>query len=365
MRTNIRLPQLKIESTLPDIAHKKHPWTVKSRGEAFASDKFHKVKLIFRFVSVGFYDYTATRNQILLIQTNNTMCAIFGVFNHSKAAEFTAVGLHGNQHRAIDYAGIVSCDDGGNFYRERGSGLARQVFNEPTLNRLHGRSALGHIRYPTVTDNPTRDNIQPILGNYGGSIALAHNGNVTNVTALRRFLPDLKMSTSMDSEFFLHLLEARHTGDVVVDLKSVFGLIQGSFSLGILLPDRLIAVRDKSGNRPLSIGRLEGGFCISSETCAFPNVGAKFLAEVEPGSIVSIGLDGLSVQYFAEVNERRCRFEAPYYSHPGSNVFGENIARFRTRLGELLEKCCPVEGGADVVTPVPDSANFIATGFGK
>lgn len=305
--------------------------------------------------------------QSLVIQTNRNMCAIFGVFNRRKAAELTAVGLHGNQHRAIDYAGIVS-SDGFNFYRERGKGLARQVFTENVLDRLHGKDALGHIRYPTVTDDNARDNIQPIVGSYGGKpIAIAHNGNLTNLNALRKILPDSRMSTSMDTEFILRLLEMRNTGEIEADLKFVFSLLQGSFSLGILLPDRLIAVCDKSGNRPLSVGRLKEGYCISSETCAFGHVAAKHLSDVEPGTMVSISIDGLSVKYFGDVNgeRRQCRFEGPYFSHPGSIVFGEDIARFRIALGQALEERCPVEGGADIVTPIPDSANFIAMGYGK
>ncbi len=292
------------------------------------------------------------------------MCAIFGVFHAPKAAELVAIGLHSNQHRAIDYAGIVS-SDGQNLYRECGPGLSRQVFTSEKLNRLHGQSAIGHIRYPTVSDNPTRDNTQPVMGIYNNvPIAMAHNGNITNTLELSRNFPDLKPATSLDTEFILRLLRAHSTGNIEEDIRSVSKLLQGSFTLGILLPDRLIAVRDKSGNRPLSIGEMNGGYCISSETCAFPAVGARHVADVAAGTIVTISSSGLATTQMTEACEKKCRFEIIYNSHPGSVVYGEGVARFRMRIGETLEKLFPVPG-ADIVTPVPDSSNFMAAGFAK
>lgn len=293
------------------------------------------------------------------------MCAIFGVVNQRKATELTTIGLHGNQHRAIDYAGIVS-SDGVNFYRERGTGLVRRVFSKEVLDRLHGKDALGHIRYPTVADDETRDNIQPIIGTYNNQpIAIAHNGNLTNVEVLRTMLPSSRLSTSMDTEYILRLLEMQQSGNIEHDLSTVFALLEGSFSLGILLPDRLLAIADKSGNRPLSIGRIGDGYCISSETCAFPNVGAQFVQNVEPGTIVSIHRDGITIKRFAEAQEKKCRFEGIYFSHPASQVFGETVSQFRVSLGRILEEHCPVRGGADIVTPIPDSSNFIAMGYGE
>ncbi|TSC67557.1 MAG: amidophosphoribosyltransferase, partial [Parcubacteria group bacterium Gr01-1014_72] len=168
-----------------------------------------------------------------------------------------------------------------------------------------------------------------------------------------------------DTEYILRLFERECTGEHEADLSRVFTQLRGSFALGILLPDRLIAVRDGSGNRPLSIGKLDGGYCISSETCAFPSVGAAYLAEVLPGTMVSITKDGLRTTHFAESDEKKCLFEIIYYSHPGSVVFGEQVGRFRMALGRELERCAPVVGGVDIVTPVPDSSNFIAMGFGE
>lgn len=291
------------------------------------------------------------------------MCGIFGVVGIRKAAELTAIGLHVNQHRAVDYVGIVSSDGSPQLYREVGNGIARRVFKMRKLNRLHGNDALGHIRYPTVVDDKQRENIQPVIGKYGTMpIAIAHNGNITNTDELKRLIPGAKFTTSMDTEVILRLLEAGRSGDLETDLMDTLRMLEGSFSLGVLMPDRLIAVRDRRGNRPLSIGKLNGGHCVSSETCAFPNVDAELIGEVEPGTMVSIRHGGFDVKRFAKPCEKKCRFEAIYFSHPASTVFGEEVDQFRMDLGQALERLFPVPD-ADIVTAVPDSAIPIAQGY--
>jgi amidophosphoribosyltransferase len=193
-------------------------------------------------------------------------------------------------------------------------------------------------------------------------VAIAHNGNITNVAALKRSIPDAEFTTSMDTEIILRLLERRMSGDFTTDLMDTIGMLKGSFSLGILTPDCLIAVRDRHGNRPLSIAKLNGGYCISSETCAFPGVGAKLICDVEPGTMVFIRRDGFDVKRFAEPCEKKCRFEGIYFSHPASRVFGEGVGRFRIAIGQALEQLFPVPE-ADLVVGVPDSATFIAIGY--
>ncbi len=291
------------------------------------------------------------------------MCGIFGVVGVRKAAELTVIGLHGNQHRAIDYAGIVS-SDGSQIYRKSGEGLVRRIFTKEVIDGLHGKDALGHIRYPTVAD-VRGENIQPILGAYNGEpIAIAHNGNLTNLEELEKLVPASKIVTSMDTEYILRLLEASRGKDLEESLVSVFSLLRGSFTLGILLPDRLIAVRDASGNRPLSVGTLNGGYCISSETSAFANIGAKHNFDVQAGTMCIFSRGRLRTRRFAEAQERKCRFEGIYYSHPASKVFEEEVGQFRLKVGRALEELFPVLG-AHIVTPVPDSSNFIAMGYGE
>jgi amidophosphoribosyltransferase len=290
------------------------------------------------------------------------MCGICGIVNVRKAPEVTAVILHYNQHRANDYVGIVS-SDGSQIFREAGPGLARQFFTKEKLDNLHGKDALGHVRYPTVADDPSLENIQPIVGSYGTMpVAIVHNGNITNVSELKALVPDEKFTTSMDTEVILRLLEMHPSGDFEADLVTVLKMLEGSFSLGILIPDCLIAIRDRHGNRPLSIGKLNGGYCISSETCAFPGVDAEFVSEIEPGTMVFIRRDRFDVKRFAEPREKKCRFEGIYFSHPASKVFGEEVGRFRIAIGRALEDLFPVPD-ADIVIGVPDSANFIAMGY--
>ncbi len=295
------------------------------------------------------------------------MCGIFGVWGAPRAAELVAIGLHNLQHRATDYAGIVS-SDGKHLYAEHGIGIARRVFKQGVTGHLHGRSAIGHIRYPTVSDDKARVNIQPIVGSYAGEpVAIAHNGNITNTEVLKltAAFSVSKLSTSMDTEYILRILETKGSGNIIRDLRQTFACLEGSFSLLILSPRFLIAARDKSGNRPLSIGQLDnGGFCVSSETCAFPNVNAKHLCDVDAGTMVIVYGDGLHVHRFATPEERKCRFEGIYYAHPASTVFDENVGRFRMSIGRALEELFPVLD-ADIVVPVPDSSNLIAMGYAE
>jgi len=294
------------------------------------------------------------------------MCAIFGVWNVKNAAGITALGLHNNQHRAIDYAGIASFDSNG-FHLHHGKGIARQVFTQEVLHRLPGESALGHIRYPTVADNNTFINTQPVVGRYGGvPFALAHNGNITNADDLRRGINPARMTTSIDSECIVRMLEDVCTGDIERDIVTVFERLEGSVTIAILMPDRLIAVKDRSGNRPLSISKFNGGYCISSETCAFAGVGSHSEhVSVPAGTMVSLSSKGMIQMNFAEPKHSWCRFEGLYFSHPGSTVFEESVSGFRQKLGRALHKHCPVRGALDIITPVPDSSTHTAIGFSR
>ena len=297
------------------------------------------------------------------------MCAIFGTFKVGQASRVTALGLHSMQHRAIDFAGIAS-SDGDALHRHRGPGLARQVFIESVLDSLPGSSAIGQLRYPTVVDNPGLDNMQPILGEWHSTqIAIVHNGNLTNTSQLRRQIPERFITTSLDTEFALRLIEKQaQSGETDIEkaLMNVLPQLEGSYCFVLLLPDRLIAVRDPSGNRPLSLGKLNGGYCVASETCALTTVGAEFLDDIAPGTfmVFANGCENKVVR-FADTNLHMCRFEGNYFAHPSSKVFGEGIDEFRKKLGRLLEDRHPVPGGVDIVTPVPDSANFIAMGYGE
>jgi len=295
------------------------------------------------------------------------MCGIVAVKNVRKAAELAVVGAHELQHRARTYAGAVSCD-GENFYRFAGEGLARQVFSDGQLDRLHGKDALVHLRYPTVKGGKDRDNTQPITGIYNGKpFAVAHNGNLTNTEHLAGLLPaGTKMATALDTEYIVKLLEHFQTGVIEHDLKQILNLLEGSFALVILMPEHMIAVQDKSSCHPLSIGILEAGYCVASEDCAFSAMGAQKYADVAPGHMVFVDPGSYSVVKFAEREERKCAFELLYNSHPASTIFDVQVGKFRRTVGEKLEELFPLMNGDDViVTPVPASGNPYAIGFAK
>ncbi len=257
--------------------------------------------------------------------------------------------------------------NGGSFFRYAAAGIARNVFTPEVLEFLHGPIALGHIRYPTVSDVPGKGNTQPIVGIYrGGNVALAHNGNLTNAEELRRELAaTVTFETSMDSECILHLFCRGKTGDPTKDLIAALKRVRGSYSLVLLLPDRLIAARDPSGNRPLSIGRLGTATVLSSETVGIEGIRAEFVRDIEPGEVVTF-VQGQEPQseFMPDCGQSvaHCRFESIYLGHPASNLMGDEVASFRMKLGSKLEETCPALG-ADIVCPAPDSAVFIALGF--
>lgn len=295
------------------------------------------------------------------------MCGLCGVIRARKAAELVAIGLHHNQHRAVDAAGIVA-SNGHYLFRERGNGIVNKAFDGDMLNRLHGMAAIGHIRYATSgkeEDDKKYDNVQPIVGHFHGEqIAVAHNGNLTNVSELARFVAPSELTTTTDTEYILRLLEHEQSHDIEHALCNVLKMLRGSFELLIQLPDRIIAVRDPQGNHPLSIGRDGEAYFVSSETCAFPSVGATHIGEVEPGTFVTFREAGEPVTTtYAASRKKQCVFELVYYAHPASTVFGHRVGRFRQRLGRKLEEEFGVPE-SELVLGIPDSANFIAMGFG-
>ncbi len=297
------------------------------------------------------------------------MCGIVGVFNAPGAAELTAAGLHHIQPRARDYAGMVTTD-GTNMFRETGPGAVRHVFTEKILNLLHGRHAIGHIRYPTVHDDPKRDNTQPILSD---GVALAHNGNLTNAEMLRQELEAAgsRLATSMDSECILRLFQHAR-GSIPERLIHALGRVRGSYSLVMLFRDQLAAIRDPSGNRPLTLGRKGDSWFVASESVALDGVEAQFERNINPGEILIIsekGPESFQLAKSPQTDLAPCVFEEIYYSHPASKGFDLPIIEFRLELGRKLAEVFkrrfnPVPE-IDIITPVPDSSTHIGVGFAR
>jgi amidophosphoribosyltransferase len=296
------------------------------------------------------------------------MCGIFGVQGVPGAASIVHLGLYSLQHRGQESAGIVAIDDDGTAHVARKMGLVSDGFDGPTVGSLDGALAIGHTRYSTAGSS-TIDNAQPVLARFrGGHIALAHNGNLTNATELRRELEDEGsiFSSTMDSEVLVHRLAKSSADAPEGKLAEALQGVEGAYSLLVLLGNTLLAARDPRGWRPLAIGRTaDGAYVAASETCALDIVGATVEREVEAGEIIAIDNNGLrSIKPLERKDSRRCVFEYVYFSRPDSRVFGGSVDRARRALGRRLAKECPAPS-AELVFSVPDSSNSAALGFAE
>jgi amidophosphoribosyltransferase len=301
-------------------------------------------------------------------------CGVFGIFGHPEAANLTYLGLYALQHRGQESAGIAA-SDGAQVRMSRAMGYVADIFDSEALSHLKGSAAIGHVRYSTAGESKL-SNAQPILIDCAhGQIAICHNGNLVNARELHDELvrQGSIFQSGSDTEVILHLYarsRARYIDDAVVESVCQ---VQGAFSLAMLTNDRLIAVRDPHGFRPLALGRLsaEGApglerdaWVVCSETCAMDLIGATYERDVEPGEVLIISADGVrSVKPFPPAPLSHCVFEHVYFARPDSYVFGKSVNEVRTELGRILAREQPA--GADVVVPVPDSGVCAAMGFAE
>lgn len=304
-------------------------------------------------------------------------CGVFGIWNHSEAAKLAYLGLYAMQHRGQESAGIVSLDTSGAkpvHKIHKALGLVPDAFNEATLSKLNGACAIGHVRYSTTGDNSVT-NAQPLTSELlTGPLAVAHNGNIVNSSILRSALQrdGAIFSATNDTEVLLHLLAKNPSNDLVTALTEVLKNLVGAYSFVLLAHDRMVALRDPLGFRPLVLGQMKtaSGLCyvVASETCAFDLIGAQLIREIEPGEIVEISSEGLKSSRFTDgVQSVRksatCVFEHVYFSRPDSVVFGKSVYASRKKFGEQLALETPTE--ADVVIPVPDSGVPAAIGYSQ
>ena len=293
------------------------------------------------------------------------LCALTGVAGHPNAAYLTYLGLYSLQHRGQEAAGIVSAD-GEQTWLYKALGLVNDVFQPERLEQLRGHLAIGHTRYST-TGSPIVRNTQPIRVNYkGGTLSLAHNGNLTNSPRLRARMEaeGSIFQTTMDSEIFLHLVARSQRPTLEERIEEAVRQVEGAYSLLLLSEDTLIAVRDPHGIRPLCLGTYEGAQVVASETCAFDIMGGEFVRDVEPGEMVVIRNGTLESRIFAEAGPvTPCVFEFVYFSRPDSRIYGEKVDKVRRQLGRNLAREHPVE--ADIVSSVPDSSNTATLGYAE
>jgi amidophosphoribosyltransferase len=295
-------------------------------------------------------------------------CGIFGVFGHPEAANLTYLGLYALQHRGQESAGIVA-SDGTDLNLHRAMGEVEEIFQPRVLAKLKGSSAIGHTRYSTAGDKALL-NAQPIMVDCGkGKLALAHNGNLTNALEHRRRLEHRGsiFQTNSDTEVIVHLIARSQARNTSAALGDALNQVEGAYSLLVLTPDELYAVRDPRGFRPLALGKIatadgSEAWAVASETCAFDLMNAEYVRDIEPGEMLRISRSGIeSIRFSPSKPHQYCIFEHVYFSRPDSTVFGRSVNESREMLGRLLAREHPVE--ADMIVPIPDSGVPAAIGF--
>jgi amidophosphoribosyltransferase len=293
------------------------------------------------------------------------MCGVFGIRAPGRdVARVTYFGLFALQHRGQESAGIAVSDNG-RLTVLRDMGLVTQVFDEQKLRGLRGDVAIGHTRYST-TGSTKWSNAQPIVQHgRARTVALGHNGNLTNAAELREALKadGVRLSSTSDTEVIAALI-ANDPAPLEEAVTNAASRLDGAFTIVALSEGKLLGARDPHGFRPLCLGRLDGEWVLASETCALDLVGAELEREVAPGELVVIDEDGCHTLELAnDVKPALCIFECFYLARPDSRLNGVEMHGARVRMGERLAEEAPVE--ADLVLPIPDSGTPAAIGFAR
>ena len=297
-------------------------------------------------------------------------CGVFGVWAPGEeVAKLTFYGLYALQHRGQESAGIAT-SDGERILVYKDMGLVSQVFTETDLASLIGNLAIGHCRYST-TGSSTWVNAQPTLRpTKYGTLALAHNGNLTNtgdlaelVQKLETEIPKNDRGATTDTEIMTALIGLQDEKNVEASAMAVLPKLEGAFSLVFMDEHTLYAARDRHGVRPLVLGKLDRGWVVASETAALDIVGAAFVREVEPGEFLAINKDGIRSEMWATPEPKGCIFEYVYLARPDTAIAGQSIHAVRGRIGQRLAIESPVD--ADLVIPVPESGTPAAIGYAK
>ncbi len=297
------------------------------------------------------------------MKTLGEKCAVFGIYGKGvDVSRLTFFGLYALQHRGQESSGISSTD-GEKIFCHKGIGLVAQVFNEEIIKELPGHIAIGHNRYSTSSGLGI-EHAHPMEVT-DGSMTLVHNGNLPSMTLLVNFLKykGVEIKDASDSRLIteaIHIL-VKEGKDIEKAIEEIFPLMTGSFSILIMTKNKLIAIRDKFGIRPLSIAKLNGGYVFASETCAFHPIGATFMRDVNPGEMVVVDEHGLKIKQIIKGNQKLDIFEFVYFSRPDSNLLGKSIYEVRKNFGKQLAKEYQID--ADVVISVPETAVPVAIGF--
>ncbi|CAH9125884.1 unnamed protein product [Cuscuta epithymum] len=293
-------------------------------------------------------------------------CGVVGIYGDPEASRLCYLALHALQHRGQEGAGIVAVHDQV-LQHFTGVGLVSDVFSESKLDKLPGELAIGHVRYSTAGSSMLK-NVQPFVASYRfGSVGVAHNGNLVNYQSLRAELEESGsiFNTTSDTEVILHLIAISKQRPFILRIVEACEKIKGAYSLVFVTEDKLVAVRDPYGFRPLVMGRRKNGALVfASETCALDLIEATYEREVYPGEVIMVDKEGVqSLCLMAHPQPKSCIFEHIYFALPNSVVFGRSVYESRSRFGEILATVAPVE--CDVVIAVPDSGVVAALGYAK
>ena len=300
-------------------------------------------------------------------------CGVFGILDSKgeNVANTIYYGLCALQHRGQESAGIAVCNTEGplgNLLCHKNMGLVNEIFSPDVLSELTGNIGIGHVRYST-TGESTIKNAQPIAINYfKGTLALVHNGNITNMDELKISLQEngAIFHSTTDSEIITYqiALERTKTNSIEEAVYKTARKIKGGFALIIMSPQKMIGVRDPYGLKPLCLGKRNGSYILASESCALNAVGAEFVRDILPGEIITIQKNDIKNNYsLCNQTHAHCIFEYIYFARLDSTMDGINIYDARVRAGEALAKSYPVE--ADLVVGVPDSGIAAAMGYAK
>ncbi|WP_432503875.1 amidophosphoribosyltransferase [Kineococcus arenarius] len=306
-------------------------------------------------------------------------CGVFGVWAPGEeVSKLAFYGLYALQHRGQEAAGIA-VSNGEQILVFKDTGLVPQVFDESALESLQGHIAVGHTRYSTA-GGAGWQNAQPTLGaTAGGTVALAHNGNLTNAFRLRELIAEryperasghrpgsggeIARGNTTDTALITALFAGDPDHTLEATAVEVLPHVEGAFSLVFMDERTLYAARDPQGIRPLVLGRLERGWVVASETAALDIVGASVVREVEPGELIAIDADGLRTRRFAEAKPKGCVFEYVYLARPDTSISGKVVQEARVEMGRTLAREHPVE--ADLVIPTPESGTPAAIGYAE
>ena len=289
--------------------------------------------------------------------------AVYGVKDASKRIYY---GLHNLQHRGQEGGGIATFDGNGKYYHYRGLGLLSDIFTNGELDHLPGSMGMGSVKYANDAKGGI-ENVEPLFFHHrGGDFAVAADGNVVNAKQIQDYLEKRGtiFQTGVHSEILAHLIKKSAGEDRIVNISKALNMMEGGFAFIIMTPNRIYACRDKHGIKPLCLGKLDDGYVVSSESCAFDIMGEKFVRDVKPGEILSLDEHGIrSTMYSRYSKYRMCAMEYIYFARPDSDIDGCNVHLYRKEAGRRLAHECPAQ--ADLVVGVPESGSSAAMGYAE